>query len=187
MKSVFREVARARRAEAHAAGAAHHADKIAEIFLAQIDWRSAGVIAGYLPIGEEADVTPLLVELDGLGAPLALPVVAGKTLPLLFRRWRPGEPLVAGSFATRHPTANAEIVIPDLLLVPLLAFDENGTRLGYGGGYYDRSLAALRAKQAVRAIGIAFAAQHFDEVPNDPLDQRLDGVITEQGYREFAF
>jgi 5-formyltetrahydrofolate cyclo-ligase len=187
MKSLLRDAARSRRAEAYATGAAHHAEQITQIFLTQIAWRSAEVIAGYLPIGLEADIMPLLTELARQDARLALPVVIGKALPLVFRRWRPGDPLTEGPHGTRHPGALAEAVAPDLLMVPLLAFDEKGTRLGYGGGYYDRSLAQLRTERSVRAIGIAFAAQYFSNLPHDPLDQRLDGVITEQGYREFGF
>jgi len=139
------------------------------------------VVAAYWPKGDELDVRPLLRHFDLVGVPTALPVMAGRGWPLLFRLWRPGHPLVPGAFGVMEPMAEAPLVQPTLVLVPLLAFDRSGHRLGYGAGFYDRTLAALRDTGRVTAIGVAHAEQQVDAVPHDPYDQRLDGVLTDQG------
>ena len=137
------------------------------------------VVAGYWPIGDEIDTRPLLERLAALGCGLALPAVCGRMLE--FRRWMPGDGLVKGPFSTRQPCDKAGAVDPSLILVPLLAFDRRGFRLGYGGGYYDRTLERLRSDRAVTAIGVAYAAQAVAAVPHDSHDQRLDRVVTEDG------
>lgn len=142
---------------------------------------AAAVVAGYWPMGDEIDPRPLMECLAGRGCSLALPVVEGRAQPLLFRRWRAGEPLEPGAHGTRHPLAAAEAVIPSVLLVPLLAFDRLGWRLGYGGGYYDRTLDLLRGAGQIMVVGLAYAAQQVEAVPHDGHDQRLDAVATEQG------
>jgi len=139
------------------------------------------VVGGYWPMGDEIDPGPLLDILAGRGCVVGLPVVVARGQPLLFRQWEIGDPLEQGLHGTCHPTAKAPEVIPDLLLVPLLAFDGLGYRLGYGGGYYDRTLAVLRQHTHVTAIGVAFAAQRVEAVPRDRHDQRLDLILTEQG------
>jgi len=140
-----------------------------------------GPVAGYWPLRDEFDVLPLLAHLEAAGHPCGLPVATAPGMPLSFRRWVPGTALVAGPFGTRQPPPEAPPLRPRLLLVPLLAFDRDGWRLGYGGGYYDRTLAALRRERAVVAIGIAFAAQEVTAVPHGPGDERLDWVVTEAG------
>lgn len=142
---------------------------------------TARVAAGYWPIGDELDVRPLLQALSDRGVAVALPVVVEPHRPLEFRAWPPGAPLEAGAHGTRHPAADAPPVRPDLLLVPLLAFDDHGHRLGYGGGYYDRTIQALRAAGPVAVLGVAYAAQRLDAVPHDGNDQVMDGVVTELG------
>ncbi len=143
---------------------------------------SWGPVAGYWPIGDEIDCRPLLAALAGLGCPLALPAVVAPDQPLAFRAWAPGGTLVAGAHGTREPPADASLVRPGLVLVPLLAFDRDLYRLGYGGGYYDRTLDRLRrGPQGVRAIGLAYAAQEVAAVPRDGFDARLDGMLTERG------
>jgi 5-formyltetrahydrofolate cyclo-ligase len=141
---------------------------------------SPAVVSGFWPIKDEIDIRPLLIELSNEGCQLALPVVQGKGLPLIFRAWRPGDPLEAGVFGTLQPSAKREVIEPDALIVPLLACDEDGWRLGYGGGFYDRTLAGLRAKKAVTAIGVAFNDQLVPEVPHGPSDQRLDWLLTDK-------
>ena len=138
------------------------------------------VVSGFWPIKEEIDIRPLMVDLLNEGCQLALPVVQGKGLPLLFRAWRPGDPLEAGVFGTLQPSARREVVEPDALIVPLLACDEEGWRLGYGGGFYDRTLAGLRAKKTVTAVGVGFNDQLVPEVPHGPSDQRLDWLLTDK-------
>jgi 5-formyltetrahydrofolate cyclo-ligase len=111
---------------------------------------------------------------------LALPVVAGRGKPLVMRAWRWGEDLAQGVWGLREPKPDAPEVDPDILLVPLLAFDRTGHRIGYGAGYYDMTIAGLRARKAVTAIGLAFAAQEIAAVPATPRDERLDLVLTER-------
>jgi 5-formyltetrahydrofolate cyclo-ligase len=139
-----------------------------------------GVVTGFWPIKDEIDIRPLMQELAGAGCQLALPVVQGKGKPLLFRRWSPGEPLEAGVFGTLQPAADRAPVEPDALLVPLLACDEEGWRLGYGGGFYDRTLRGLRARRSVTAVGVAFNAQLIPSVPHGPDDERLDWLLTDR-------
>ncbi|MBI3444263.1 MAG: 5-formyltetrahydrofolate cyclo-ligase [Magnetospirillum sp.] len=146
-----------------------------------LDIPARAVVAGYWPLGDEIDPLPLLRDLAGRGCILALPVVTETGQPLDFRQWNLDEGLEPGPHGTRHPLAPAPSVIPSVVLVPLLAFDLRGFRLGYGGGYYDRTLARLRQGGGVAAIGLAFAAQEVEEVPAGPWDQRLDRIATEQG------
>jgi 5-formyltetrahydrofolate cyclo-ligase len=134
------------------------------------------IVAGFLPIGDEIDLLPLLRALHDRGHPIALPVTPKRGLPLTFRRWIPGGELVEERFGTRRPTGPD--CTPDFLLIPLLAFDSKGGRLGYGGGFYDRTLAALPNRFR---LGCAFAAQQVDAVPVGPYDIRLDAVATENG------
>jgi 5-formyltetrahydrofolate cyclo-ligase len=138
------------------------------------------IASGYFPMKSEIDALPLLRKLAASGARLALPVVAGKGKPLIMRAWSVGEPLVAGVWGIREPGREAPEVEPDILIVPLLAFDRRGHRIGYGAGYYDMTIAKLRANKRVVAVGIAFAAQEIAAVPTDPRDARLDLVLTER-------
>jgi 5-formyltetrahydrofolate cyclo-ligase len=138
------------------------------------------IVSGFWPMAEELDIRPLMMELHNQGCQLALPVVVAKRQPLVFRAWRPGDPLEAGVFGTLHPSPKRESVEPDALIVPLLACDEDGWRLGYGGGFYDRTLEALRAKKTITAVGVGFNAQLVPEVPHGPSDQRLDWLLTDQ-------
>jgi 5-formyltetrahydrofolate cyclo-ligase len=138
------------------------------------------VVSGFWPIKEEIDIRPLMIELSNEGCQLALPVVQGKGKPLIFRAWRPGDPLEAGVFGTLQPSAKREVMEPDALIVPLLACDEEGWRLGYGGGFYDRTLAGLRSKKTITAVGVGFNDQLVPQVPHGPSDQRLDWLLTDK-------
>ena len=138
------------------------------------------IVSGFMPLKSEIDPLPLMRKLAEQGAKLALPVVAGRGKPLIMRAWRWGEPLAAGVWGIREPKPDAPEVEPDILLVPLLAFDRAGHRIGYGAGYYDMTIARLRALKPVTAIGIAFAAQEVAAVPTTPRDARLDLVLTER-------
>lgn len=140
-------------------------------------------MAGYSPFRTEIDGRPLLRRLAGLGAVVALPVTPAKgaDAPLGFRRVDPERALAPGRYGIAEPDETCPPVEPDLLLVPLLAFDRRGGRLGYGAGWYDRTLAALRATKPVLAIGLAYAAQEVERVPTDPHDVPLEGVCTERG------
>jgi len=140
--------------------------------------RHGVAISGFWPMASEMDPRPLMTALIARGHRLCLPVVEGRDAALIFRAWTPGDALVEAVFGTRVPAADQELITPAAVLVPLLAFDRAGHRLGYGGGYYDRTLAALSDPLA---IGIAYGFQEADEVPHDAHDQRLDWVVTELG------
>jgi len=156
------------------------AQGLVEVFKRERPFETPAVVSGFWPMAEELDVRPLMIELLNEGCQLALPVVMGKRQPLTFRAWRPGDPLEAGVFGTLHPSPRREAVEPDALIVPLLACDEEGWRLGYGGGFYDRTLEGLRRKKNVTAVGVAFNDQLVPEVPHGPDDQRLDWLLTDK-------
>lgn len=179
-KHSFREAAKTRRAGL-ARACPDFAQRIAQ-FAGDIAVAKDAIVSFYWPMGDEADPRALAHALAARGHRLALPVVVAKKSPLHFRGWREGDALVVHPFGMHEPPENAARVTPDVLLVPLLAFDAKGTRLGYGGGFYDRTLHALGAK---RAIGIAFAGQEMDELPCHAHDHPLDAVVTEKGVRHF--
>lgn len=138
----------------------------------------AKVIAGYRPIRTEIDPTPLMTALHRAGYRMTVPVIRAEAQPLAFHEWWPDAPMTTGAFGAEIPV-DAHVLIPDLLLVPLLAFDRAGYRLGYGGGFYDRSLELLKGQRPVLAIGVAYAGQEVDSVPTEITDQRLDAIVTE--------
>ena len=138
-------------------------------------------ISGFLAIGEEINPAPLLSRLHGEGWRIALPVMVGKGKALTFRTWTPGAPLRTVMWGIREPLESSPEVLPDVVLAPLLAFDGRGFRLGYGGGFYDRTLKALRAAKPVVAVGLAYGMQKVDAVPHLDYDERLDWVFTPEG------
>ena len=138
------------------------------------------IISAFHPYLSEISTLPLLAKLAAQGWTTALPVVIGKELPLVFRRWVPGDAMISGLWDIQIPAKTALEVEPDVLLVPMLAFDRRGYRLGYGGGFYDRTLAKLRALKKITAIGVAYGGQEVDSVPHDVHDQPLDWIMTEQ-------
>jgi len=142
-------------------------------------------VSGFSPLKSEINPVPLMRAFATAGARLALPVVAGKGKPLTMRSWSFGEPLLSGVWGIREPPPEAPEVFPDILIVPLLAFDRAGHRVGYGAGYYDMTIARLRGMKRVIAIGLAFAAQEIDQVPATPRDAALDLVLTEHEIIDF--
>ena len=173
-KAAARKLARIRRAALINADAPM---RLAEALLAHHTPAPGVIIAGYWPMGDEMDPHPLMLALAAGGHALALPVTPPRGQPLTFRAWAPGAALRAGPMGISEPISGDELR-PDILLVPLLAFDRAGRRLGYGGGYYDRTLAAL---PGAKAIGIAYAGQEMPEVPAGPQDFRLPLIATEAG------
>jgi len=149
-------------------------------FLAAQLHTGAKIISGYRPIRTEIDPTPLMEALHAAGHRLCVPVIQGRGLALKFREWSPGAEMIEGDFGAFVP-ATGDWLAPYLLIAPLVAFDAAGWRLGYGGGFYDRSLQGLRARQRTLAVGLAYSAQQVDAVPRDPTDQPLDAIVTEQG------
>ena len=146
-----------------------------------VDVPKGAIVSGFSPIKTEFNPLPLMRKLFDAGARLALPKVMGRGRPLSLRAWSFGEPLIAGVWGIREPGLDAPEVAPDILLVPFAAFDRAGYRVGYGAGYYDMTLAALRAKKKIVAVGLGFAAQEVEKVPVEAHDQRLDFILTEAG------
>ena len=141
------------------------------------------VISGYMPIRTEIDILPAMTRLAQRHQ-ICVPVVTGAARPLEFHAWHPKMEMVEGAFGAAIP-ATGEILTPTKVILPLLAFDSKGYRLGYGGGFYDRTLEKLRANSAVTTLGFAYSAQEMDDVPTEPTDQKLDAIITEHGIWHF--
>lgn len=138
------------------------------------------VISAYWALKTELDLRPLMTAFYNKGVPVCLPVVVGKRESLLFRRWSPQAELVKGLYGTEQPDEKYETVEPNVLFLPLLAFDRQGGRLGYGGGFYDRTVHELRAKNPeVIVVGTGFSAQEIDEVPVEDTDEKMDWILTE--------
>lgn len=185
LKAALRREAMARR-DGHAADPAQAAEAAAALFVREIAWPDGGAVSAYWPMGSELDPRPLLRRCHGEGLTVLLPLTRGRARPLQFRRWQPGDTLVSGGFGTSVPKETAPEGTPDLLVVPLLAVDPDGYRLGYGGGYYDRTLRALRTSgRAVTAVGFAYEAQYVAQVPRHDGDERLDWLVTEETVRRF--
>jgi 5-formyltetrahydrofolate cyclo-ligase len=138
------------------------------------------IVSAFMPLKSEINPLPLMRKLADAGAQLALPAIDGRGLPLIMRAWKFGDPFKPGQWGIREPLPEAPQVDPDILIVPLACFDRNGHRIGYGAGYYDMTINALRAKKPVVAIGIGFAAQEVPQVPATERDERLDLVLTER-------
>ncbi len=185
LKRDARATAKAHRAAIPPEAAQQAAAALADHILAD-GIAARGPVAGYWPLRDELDVRPLLRRLAEEGIGTCLPAMVERGRPLVFRRWREGDALAAGAFGVMEPVPEAPEVRPALVLAPLLAFDRAGRRLGYGAGFYDRTLAALRADgRPVTVLGIGFAAQEMDAVPVDGYDQALDAVATERGLIRF--
>jgi 5-formyltetrahydrofolate cyclo-ligase len=150
-----------------------------------IEIMPGAVVAGYSPIRSELDPAPLMQKLAAQGAQLALPVITARGQSLRFRAWSPGDRLLQGSLGILEPSPGAAEIIPDIVLVPLAAFDRAGHRIGYGAGHYDRTLAQLRKSKGFTAIGLAFAAQQVKTVPALQHDVALDYVLTETKVFDF--
>ena len=182
-KAELRIAAEARRALAHGIDPSA-GEALGEAFPASLMPEPGQVASAYWPYRTEIDSRPLMARLAAAGVRIALPVTPpkGSGEALSFRIWSEGDRLAPGHFPVHEPHPDAETVEPDLVLVPLLAFDPSGHRLGYGAGHYDRTLARLRALKRVTAVGLAFADQAVERLPAGPHDQRLDGILTERGY-----
>ena len=185
-KSAVRAAAKARRDAAHARQAGTAPAELVSHFVAAMELEPGVAVSGYWPGRSELDVKPLLSWLHQAGHPLGLPVVVARGQPLIFRRWRPGDPLEPRGFALMEPSTSAPPIVPRVLLVPFLAVDAEGYRIGYGAGYYDMTLARLRQTGPILAIGVGYEAQRVERLPRDPHDEPLDGLATEKGVVEFA-
>ena len=175
-----RQQAQRNRQRAHARLGDSAGARLMDSYFAHVATAPGAIVAGYAPIRDEIDVLPLLCALAARGHGCALPVVTGRESPLAFRAWAPGATLTEAAFGVGVPPSSSPEVTPDVVLVPMLAFDAACRRIGYGAGFYDRTLVGLRAGGAVLAIGIAYADQQVDEVPADAHDQLLDMIVTER-------
>lgn len=177
-KAAARKAAFAARKEAFARGQGQAAELLADVLAPH----RGKALAGYMAMRTEIDPTAAMAAHQGL---VGVPVILGAGQALKFREWSPGCAMVAGEFGAFIP-ADGAWVEPEVVIVPLVGFDARGYRLGYGGGFYDRTLAGLRARHPVLAVGFAFDAQELPEVPIDQYDQRLDVIVTESGIRRFG-
>jgi 5-formyltetrahydrofolate cyclo-ligase len=179
-KTLLRREALARRGAVGAQARAAFGQRLAEEGLRlACRWRP-GAVSAFHPLHDEPDTLQLLTALAAEDFATALPAVVGRGLPLTFRLWRPGDPTRAGAMSIREPPMTAPAVDPDLLFVPLACFDRRGQRIGYGAGYYDRSLARLRAMKVVHAVGVAYGVCEVAAVPYEAHDQSLDAIVTER-------
>jgi 5-formyltetrahydrofolate cyclo-ligase len=183
-KSVLRATALARRGALSVEARANAAQALAARGL-PVDVVNNTIVSGYWPIRNEIDPMPLMRHLAARGARLALPVVTGRDQPLIFRTWTADAQLLRGQLGIMEPSPQSATVEPDIVLVPLAAFDRAGHRIGYGAGHYDRTLLQLRASKPIAAIGLAFAVQEIETIPTLPHDVRLDYVLTEDRTIDF--
>lgn len=184
-KQRLRQQARARRAEANASLGKAAGNAVMAQFEKSIVVPPRAVVAGYWPMRNEMDVVPLLQSLQKRGHRIVLPVLEGDA-PLSFRLWKPGATMQPGPAGTSHPPVTAGTATPTVMLVPLLAFDSKGQRLGNGGGHYDRTIEQLRAAGQLLVVGLAFSSQRVDSLPTEAHDQRLDWAITERDATKFG-
>ncbi len=180
IKAEARKAAFARRKQAHEAGQPGAAGHLSQVLAGH-----RGVpLSGYMPIRTEIDPLPAMEEAAAHG-PVGVPVIQAAGQPLKFSRWEPGCALKEGPFGAMIPEQD-DFLEPEILIVPLVAFDRKGGRLGYGGGFYDRTLELLRSKRPTLAIGFAYAAQEAENLPLEPTDQPLDMIVTESGVLSFS-
>jgi len=180
----MRDLAKRRRAKA-AAAVPEAGTQLAARFIESVEIPGAACVSGFWPMGDEIDLRPLLSQIHARGHVVGLPVVVGRDRPLIFRAWVPGDMLEPAGLGTQVPGRDKPEVVPRVVVVPLLAFDRLGYRVGYGGGFYDRTLELLRTQGNVTAVGVAYAGQEVEAVPHDDKDQPLDCIVTERETLDF--
>lgn len=182
-KTELRNRAKSERAKISSGERAKYSQRIIQCFLSDVPFNSQSKIALYWPIGDEVDCRGLIFSLAKLGVQVALPTIVERGQPLVFRLFRGEENLVSAQFGTKEPDMSSQVFMPDIIALPLLAFDKTGARLGYGGGYYDRTIGNM--KEQPMLVGLAFDAQELDFVPVSAHDIGLDMIITQTGMRRF--
>ena len=186
LKVKLRQDALRRRAAAHLRQKASAGEIVRGLGLDLIGQLPGSVVSGYFPIRDEIDPLPLLTGVIEWGMQVVLPVILAKATPLIFRTWQPGDVLETKPFGLKEPLASAKVALPDILLVPLSAFDSAGFRIGYGGGYFDRTLDLYRKNRKITAIGVAYDEQEVPCFAHEPHDQTMDYLITPTGVRTFG-
>ena len=185
-KMSLREYATARRRQAHSRYSSGSGVRGAEHFMASIPLAPGAIVGGYWPIREEFDVMPLLRRLIAMGYKCALPFIDQDRQELIFREWCLGTETIKGCYNIPEPVNTCARLLPNILLAPLLAYDLEGFRLGYGGGYYDKAIRSLRrSNKLIISIGAAFSDQRVDHVPHNSMDEKLDWIVTERGAMRF--
>jgi 5-formyltetrahydrofolate cyclo-ligase len=187
-KPSLRDTMQQKRAQLSAVQAARDAQAVARHFADHPILAFADSCAGYMAMRGEVDVLPIIAFMQRFDRPTALPRITAKDAALTFHRWQAGDALTLHAHGMKEPSAESEVIVPQIILVPLLAFDKAGHRLGYGGGYYDRTMAALRTEveKPPLFIGVAYSWQEVPELPADAHDAKLDGILTELGVSMFA-
>ncbi len=181
-KDGLREYAIAKRKRAAREAGPTASIRAAEHFFSSIPIPPGTIVSGYFPVRDEFDVMPLMGRLSRAAFQCCLPKVQEKNKPLSFREWYPGMNLITGCLDILEPDSDSRVLVPSILIVPLLAFDSEGFRLGYGGGYYDRTINILRKESSdILAVGIAYTEQQVEQVPHNSFDAQLDWVVTERG------
>jgi 5-formyltetrahydrofolate cyclo-ligase len=158
------------------------AAEMTDRFLQSIPLQKNDIVAGYWPVRGEIDVLPLLRALAERGHTCVLPCVVGKERPLIFREWHADSQMIEGFFGIAHPGPLSPIVVPHVLIVPMVGFDRQKHRLGYGAGYYDRTLALLKREGKALAVGVAYETQFLDDIPTGPHDHALDAIVTDKNF-----
>ena len=179
LKADLRRDALARRALVDPSARALFSDRLAREGVDLAARYSAAAVSAYHPVRDEPDTLALLGALAALEVATALPVTGQRGEPLTFRRWRPGDPTVAGAMRIPEPPPGAPTLFPDLLFVPLAAFDRRGHRIGYGAGHYDLTLARLKTLKPIVAVGVAYAVSEIEQVPAEAHDEPLDYILTD--------
>lgn len=150
-----------------------------------LDALSYETLSAYCAKKDEINLTPLLEKLSVAGKTLALPLFDKNDEILAFKHWRPKDPLILSTFDTYQPSRKSKDIVPDVVILPMLAFDDVGHRLGYGKGHFDRTLHALRKENSVITVGVALSIQHFKHLPSESHDVSLDFIVTEKGIYRF--
>ncbi len=178
-KAELRRAALARRAALPPTARALFSERLLREGAALAARHASASVSAFHPVRDEPDALALLAMLAARGVATALPVTGKRGEPLVFRRWRPGEPTVPGQMRIPEPPPEAAAIDPDLLFVPLAAFDRRGHRIGYGAGHYDRTLARLKALKTIVAVGVAYGISEVDAIPDEPHDEPLDYILTD--------
>ncbi|HEY1736466.1 MAG TPA: 5-formyltetrahydrofolate cyclo-ligase [Methylovirgula sp.] len=179
-KAAVRQEALARRERITDGDVRAFALRLATIGVRLVEEYRPDIVSAFSSIGAEPWTTLLLATLAEQGVATALPVIEKRGMPLTFRLWKEGDPVVEAKWGIKEPLPSAPEVFPDLLFVPLAAYDRKGNRIGYGAGFYDRTLARLRAMKKITAVGVAYHVQEMPEVPTDATDEKLDFILTDQ-------